>query len=68
MPEAADIVANADVLLEAKLFDEAVSSYTKAIELIQSPNYFIKRLGFLYIFGLIVAPLHIKGLESMKKR
>jgi hypothetical protein len=43
MPEAADIVAAADTLLEAKLFNEAISSYSRAIELVNSPNYYIKR-------------------------
>jgi len=43
MPEAADLVAAADTLMGASLFNEAIATYTKAIELIPSPNYYIKR-------------------------
>ena len=44
MPEAAELVAAADTLSEAKLYTEAINTYTKAIELApNSPPYFIKR-------------------------
>jgi hypothetical protein len=47
MPDAADIVAAADTLLEAQLYNEAISSYSKAIELVKSPNYYIKRYSLM---------------------
>ena len=44
MPEAADLVASADTLAEASLYNEAIVAYTKAIELAPtSPTYHIKR-------------------------
>ena len=44
MPEAAELVAAADTLSEASLYTEAISTYTKAIELVPtSPSYYIKR-------------------------
>lgn len=50
MPEAAELVAAADTLSEAKLYTEAISTYTKAIELApNSPPYYIKRY-FLPVF------------------
>ena len=44
MPEASELVAAADTLSEASLYKEAISTYTKAIELAPtSPSYYIKR-------------------------
>ena len=44
MPDAADLVAAADTLAEASLYKEAISTYTKAIELNPTtPSYYIKR-------------------------
>ena len=44
MPEPAELVAAADTLAEALLYKEAISTYSKAIELHPSaPAYFIKR-------------------------
>jgi hypothetical protein len=43
MPDAAELVAAADTLAEASLYNEAISTYTKAIELTPAPTYYIKR-------------------------
>jgi len=44
MPDAADLVAAADTLEKASMFAEAITAYTKAIELVPtSPQYYIKR-------------------------
>jgi hypothetical protein len=44
MPEASELVSAADTLSEASLYTEAISTYTKAIELAPtSPSYYIKR-------------------------
>jgi len=44
MPDAADLVAAADTLVQSSLFNEAIATYTKAIELAPTaPGYYIKR-------------------------
>jgi len=43
MPDAAELVAAADTLAEASLYNEAISTYTKAIQLTPSPMYYVKR-------------------------
>ena len=44
MPEAADLVAAADTLEQASMYAEAITAYTRAIELVPTaPQYYIKR-------------------------
>jgi TPR repeat len=44
MPEPAQLVAAADTLAEASLYNEAISTYSKAIELNPTaPTYYLKR-------------------------
>ena len=44
MPDAAELVAAGDTLAEASLYNEAISTYTKAIELNPTaPTYYVKR-------------------------
>lgn len=43
MPDASELVAAADTLAQASLYNEAISTYTKAIELTPSPTYYVKR-------------------------
>jgi hypothetical protein len=44
MPDGADLVAAADTLAEASLYKEAISTYSKAIELSPTtPAYYVKR-------------------------
>jgi hypothetical protein len=52
MSEAAELVSAADKLLEKKLYDEAISSYSIAIKLTPtSPTYYIKRLVLFVDFS-----------------
>lgn len=49
MPDAADVVAAADTLVEVSLFEEAIHAYTKAIALAPTaPQYYIKRYSLLF--------------------
>lgn len=44
MPDASDLVAAADTLAQASLYNEAISTYTKAIDLAPTaPQYYVKR-------------------------
>jgi hypothetical protein len=44
MPEAAEVVATADKLVEMSLFDAAILAYDKAIALAPTaPQYYVKR-------------------------
>jgi hypothetical protein len=44
MPDSAGLASAADTLAEAKMFKEAIATYTKAIELSPTaPTYYIKR-------------------------
>jgi len=44
MPDAADLVAAADTLEKASMYAEAITAYTRAIELVPTaPQYYIKR-------------------------
>ena len=44
MPDSAELVAAADTLAEASLYTEAISTYSKAIELTPTaPTYYVKR-------------------------
>jgi hypothetical protein len=67
MPDAADLVAAADTLQNASMFAEAVTTYTKAIELApHAPQYYIKRYLPSFIALLILALLQINALEMSR--
>ena len=52
MPEPAELVAAADTLAEASLYKEAISTYSKAIELNPTaPAYYLKRYFSSFVQG-----------------
>ena len=52
MPEPAELVAAADTLAEASLYKEAISTYSKAIELNPTaPVYYLKRYFSFFTQG-----------------
>lgn len=62
MPESAELVAAADTLAEASLYKEAISTYSKAIELHPTaPAYFVKRYLPLPAKQLILVPPRINA-------
>jgi hypothetical protein len=67
MPDASDLVAAADTLAQASLYNEAISTYTKAIDLAPTaPQYYIKRYFLLLPFlRLTTDQRHINVLETL---
>jgi hypothetical protein len=67
MPDASELVAAADTLAQASLYSEAISTYTKAIDLAPTaPQYYVKRYFSLSLLRLTTDQRHISVQETLQ--